>query len=73
MKRVFEKVRQKKEDKKMEAVLKKQLFSDFIKKKDDVIRKMVEENTVKNKDGKTVVTKDDPWRKETEWDIYKSK
>ena len=33
-----------------------------------------EANTVRNKDGKVVLTKDDPWREEDEWDeIYSDK
>ncbi|SFM38372.1 hypothetical protein [Pelosinus propionicus] len=44
-------------------------FTDFIEKNKDKIRKVAEANTVRNKKGIPVITKDDPWRNEKEWDI----
>lgn len=47
-------------------------FNDFLAKNKDKIRKVTESNTKRNENGVPVITKDDPWRKETEWNtIYK--
>lgn len=47
-------------------------FSKFLQKNRSKIRQIAEANTTKNKDGVTVLAKDDPWRTENEWDeIYK--
>lgn len=44
----------------------------FIEKNKEKIKKIAEANTKKNKDGLTVLDKNDPWREETEWDqLYK--
>jgi len=40
--------------------------------KKEKIQKIAEANTKRNLDGLPVTSKDDPWRKETEWDeLYK--
>jgi hypothetical protein len=47
-------------------------FKEFLKANKEKIRNITESNTVRNKDGVPVITKDDPWRNETEWDsLYK--
>jgi hypothetical protein len=43
-------------------------FKEFLKANKEKIRRMTEANSVRNKDGQIVISKDDPWRKETEWD-----
>jgi hypothetical protein len=43
-------------------------FKDFLKQNKEKIRKITEENTVRNSKGEVVITKDDSWRNETEWD-----
>lgn len=43
-------------------------FNDFIKMNKDKIKKLAEANTIRNKEGVPVITKDDPWREETEWE-----
>ncbi|MDD5486937.1 MAG: hypothetical protein PHW65_05230 [Dehalococcoidales bacterium] len=43
-------------------------FAEFIQKNREVAYKIAESNTVRNKDGRPVITKDDPWRNEKEWD-----
>lgn len=40
----------------------------FIEENKEKIYKIAEDNTKRNKDGLTVLTKDDPWRDEDEWD-----
>jgi aspartyl aminopeptidase len=45
-------------------------YIEFIEKNKEKIRKIAEANTKKNQDGLTVISKDDPWRKETEWDKF---
>jgi hypothetical protein len=48
-------------------------FTDFLDKNKEKIRKVAESNTVRNEDGLPVITKQDPWRKESHWDeVYKS-
>lgn len=44
-------------------------FNDFLIKNKDKIRRITESNTKRNQNGIPIITKDDPWRKETEWDI----
>ncbi|NLI92501.1 MAG: hypothetical protein GX434_09945 [Peptococcaceae bacterium] len=47
-------------------------FTDFISKNKDVIDKIAKSNTKINKSGLTVISKDDTWLDETEWDeMYK--
>jgi len=47
-------------------------YTEIIKKNKEKIQKIAEENTKRNQDGLPVISKDDPWRKETEWDeLYK--
>ncbi|HZK84497.1 MAG TPA: hypothetical protein VFC58_07460 [Desulfosporosinus sp.] len=43
-------------------------FADFINSNKNVIRKIVGANSTNNRDGLAVITKDDPWRDESEWD-----
>ena len=57
-----------KEGDNMQAALNQSSFADFIRTNKDVIKKVVSSNTVKNQDGLTVITKNDPWRNEKEWD-----
>ena len=43
-------------------------FKTFIEKNKEKIRKISENNTKRNENGLPVITRDDPWRKDTEWD-----
>lgn len=43
-------------------------FSDFLAKNKEKIRTITESNTPRNKNGVVVITRNDPWRKEKEWD-----
>lgn len=43
-------------------------FKDFLTKNNEKIRRIVSGNTVVNSNGTIVITKNDIWRKETEWD-----
>jgi len=43
-------------------------FSDFVSQHRKQIQKLSDTNWKKNSDGKYVITKDDPWRQEHEWD-----
>jgi len=65
----------KKEPKKYKMIkgdIKMNNFSDFIKANKEKIYRMAEANTVKNEKNIPVITKDDPWRDETEWDaVYR--
>ena len=54
----------------MQTALNQSSFADFIRTNKDVIKKVVSSNTVKNKDGLTVIAKNDPWRNEKEWDQF---
>jgi hypothetical protein len=45
-------------------------FNDFLEKNKDKIRKIAESNTKRNQNGVPVITKDDPWRKETSFLLY---
>ena len=55
-----------KEDKEMVT------YTEVIKKNKEKIQKIAEANTIRNQDGLPVISKNDPWRKETEWDdLYK--
>ena len=67
-----EKNRGTKEGKDMQTVLKGTApsFADFLKSNENIVRKAVDSNTVRNKDGQTIISKDDPWRDELEWDQY---
>lgn len=57
------------EGKKMQTAIKMDTsLAEFIKINQEVIQEIIDSNTVKNSKGLTVVTKDDPWRNETEWD-----
>ena len=47
-------------------------FTDFVCDNREAIHKVVDANTPQNTDGVAIIKKDDPWRKETEWDdLYK--
>ena len=59
-----------KEGDNMQTALNQSSFADFIRTNKDVIKKVVSSNTVKNKDGLTVIAKNDPWRNEKEWDQF---
>lgn len=49
------------------------VFEKFVKTNRDKIKRIAEANTLKNKEGVTVLAKDDPWRTENEWDeLYKT-
>ena len=65
-----EKDRENKEEKDMQAVRKGTApsFASFVNLNKNVIRKVVDTNSTKNSDGLTVISKDDPWRDESEWD-----
>lgn len=43
-------------------------FNKFIAENMQAVRAIAEANTVRNKEGLVVITKDDPWREEKEWD-----
>lgn len=43
-------------------------FSEYTKSNQDKIRKISEANSVMTKEGVLVIGKNDPWRKETEWE-----
>lgn len=45
-------------------------FADFVKENKNTIRAISNKNTNYNKNGYPTLTKDDNWRKETEWDTY---
>ena len=57
-----------KEGDNMQTALNQSSFADFIRANKNIINKVVNSNTVKNKDGLTVITKNDHWRNESEWD-----
>jgi hypothetical protein len=48
-------------------------FTDFVRDNKEKIYKIAEANTVRNKEGAPVITKDDPWRNESEWDAHFNK
>lgn len=54
----------------MPAIIEEQkyTFEEFIAKNRQLIRTAANANTVKGKEGKTVIAKNDPWRNEHEWD-----
>lgn len=43
-------------------------LKDFINQNKEKIRKLSEQNTKKNSKGEVVITKNDPWRNEVEWE-----
>ena len=43
-------------------------LKEFIKQNNEKIRKVTSSNVVVNSNGAVVITKNDIWRKETEWD-----
>jgi aspartyl aminopeptidase len=53
-----------KEEKKMTA------FADFLALNRDKIRKVTKLNSKRNKDGLEVISRDDEWFKEKEWEDY---
>ncbi|CCF14196.1 hypothetical protein [Brevibacillus laterosporus] len=47
-------------------------FAAYVQKNKDKIRRATEMNTTRTKDGLVLISKNDTWRKETEWDdLYK--
>lgn len=48
-------------------------FQEFITENASKIRQIAEKNTVKNKDGLVVITKDDSWREEDWTEDYNKK
>lgn len=44
-------------------------FMEFLKLNDKEIKRVASENTIINFNGTVVISKNDIWRKETEWDI----
>ncbi len=53
----------------MPAVIEaKKDFSSFMAQNREKAYAIANANTPKNKNGKAVITKDDPWRNEHEWD-----
>jgi len=42
-------------------------FADFLTRNKLLIRQLAEANTKKNQEGKTTISKNDPWREEHEW------
>ena len=47
-------------------------FAEFLTKNKDLINRVARSNTTKNDADVTVITRDDPWRDEHEWDdMYK--
>lgn len=66
-----EKDKIKKEGDKMSLPLnktQKTSFSDFVSQHREQIHKLSDANWKRNSDGKYVITKDDSWRQEHEWD-----
>ena len=45
-------------------------LAEFVRNNKDLIRKLAEENVVRNSDGDIVITKNDEWRDEDEWDNH---
>lgn len=45
-------------------------FTEFVKKNKEKVYRLAEQNTVRNSKGQVVITKDDPWHDENEWDEY---
>jgi hypothetical protein len=43
-------------------------FKEFLEKNKEKIYKITESNTKRNENGIPIITKDDPWRQEKEWD-----
>lgn len=43
-------------------------LASFIKANKEAVYRLAEENTTRNEDGKVVITNDDNWRQESEWD-----
>lgn len=47
-----------------------QNFDEFIKANKKIIYDIAEKNTERNANGETVISRDDPWFYEDEWDDY---
>lgn len=45
-------------------------FEEFVRANKDKLYELAEKNTVRNADGQTVISRDDPWFYEDEWDEY---
>jgi hypothetical protein len=52
-------------DKKMNAA-----FKEFVNTNNDKIRKISKKNSTRNSEGLVVISKNDSWRNETEWDDF---
>lgn len=46
-------------------------FSEFVKRNKDLLYSAAEKNTKRNSEGRAVISKDDPWFEEDEWDDYR--
>ena len=45
-------------------------FEEFVRANKQIIFELAEKNTVRNKNGDAVISRDDPWFYEDEWDEY---
>lgn len=45
-------------------------FEEFVKANKQIIFELAEKNTVRNQNGDAVISRDDPWFYEDEWDEY---
>ena len=45
-------------------------FEEFVKANRNIIYDLAEKNTERNADGEPVISRDDPWFYEDEWDDY---
>lgn len=52
------------------GVNKMSALAEFVRDNKDIIRKLAEENVVRNSNGDIVIKKDDEWRDEDEWDSH---
>ncbi|MHB8122575.1 MAG: hypothetical protein ACYDG4_10520 [Desulfuromonadaceae bacterium] len=66
----MKKTKKKKEGDNMPAVIEEQkcTFEEFITKNRKLVRTVAVANTAKDREGNTVIAKNDPWRNEHEWD-----
>lgn len=46
-------------------------FLEFMSRNRDKVYEIADQQTAKNKDGVPIITKDDPWKEEGEWDEEK--
>ena len=45
-------------------------FTEFVKNNKEKAYRLAEQNTVRNSKGQVIITKEDPWYKEDEWDKH---